>query len=474
MQRKKVKFKYTIYHLQRHFFLESITIINKLKNIFVIAILVILFTKDFLFNKSFSNYDFSILLTAFDYSELDYNYLYIHLCISVVITILTALLTHSIPYYFISYAQKLSNINKIKQSNKTITDYSHKIVCLFFKIVFRFFCSIFKKNKLRRLALFSLISLHAVYRLLKKIIAFIFSPDLYFARIFKERILKVTLTDKHPLLHLEDSEIFRDSYYKANTYQWSMIRIERKAFIEWSNWTNLVITSLLLGLVAFISPKYYEFLLTIIVLRLISRGIEIAYAFYKDVVQVNSKQFCNPSHSKPVYVNGFQSSLIRQNGRLSLAIHTLIELFLIYGTAYFLLFQILVELPLKYYLPELYVDFTKPTIAPTLFESILFSTSLGMFNISFGAYQNILLAILHSSQVILSGILILLSIAQYLGADRTLNKADSYLYVQTALLRNTWNKMRIIKIINFSEKINYHFESYLISNTIKTKKGSPK
>ncbi|WP_045520650.1 hypothetical protein [Neobacillus niacini] len=204
--------------------------------------------------------------------------------------------------------------------------------------------------------------------------------------------------------------------------QWSTIRIEKKSFIEFSNWCNINFTCLITILIVFTPENHYVFIFVLIVLRIISRGVEIAIAFYNDVVKVNSKSFVDTKHNTIKYINGYQSSLIRQNGRLSLAIHSLIELFLLFGISYFLLFY--------------FLDFGSKIQNPTLLGSILFSTNLGLFNFSFGNYTIIYLSLLHTSQVVLSGILILLSIAQYIGADRELNHNDSIFYYKAAVILN--------------------------------------
>ncbi|WP_217581545.1 hypothetical protein [Lysinibacillus sp. GbtcB16] len=67
---------------------------------------------------------------------------------------------------------------------------------------------------------------------------------------------------------------------------------------------------------------------------------------------------------------------------------------------------------------------------------LLFSSSLGLFNISYDAYQNIILAFLHTSQIVLSAVLILLSIAQYIGTDNTLSKEEEIFYRYATLLEH--------------------------------------
>lgn len=273
---------------------------------------------------------------------------------------------------------------------------------------------------------------------------FFLSPDLFYAKYYKEMI-KQSCKEDDSLF--EDEMVYTDrNDNDINTFQWNKIKILSKFFVENSNWSNInytLVIILILYVISIFNLSIFgfsinELLLTMVIFRLFSRGIEITISFYKDVVRVDSKLFIPKSGnvSNSYYINGFKSTLIRQSERLSLAIHTLIELVILYAFIYYLFFNIIIDLPN-------FNGIAEGVNAPTFFEMILFSSSLGLFNISYNAYANILLAIFHFSQVMLSGILLLLSIAQYIGADKTLSPEEEVFYRYSELLNNKHTKNEI-------------------------------
>ncbi|WP_394548565.1 hypothetical protein [Priestia aryabhattai] len=422
----EIDFKYTYNHVKRFYFLESSKGINKLKSFSVPIFILILFITTIFFG--FSNYSFEKFQVGFKYEELNnksYILIAVFSLISLLIINLSSLITHSIAYNQILKARKNSS-SEAQHKNFFI-----KGEKTFLKEYNAFFKKHYIKSTLKLLS----------------------SPDLFFAQFYKNKIINSV-----DIKGSSKTE-FTDCEYNKNTLEWSMIRIEKKAFIEISNWLNIIYTVIFITINCILLCIYndciflHQFLLTLTIHRIISRGFEISIAFYYDVVQVNSKQFkAESDETNYQYINGFQSSLIRQNGRLSLAIHSLIEMILIFALGYYLLFEILTNISEIYFLTkdtliynkdslifEYIQESTRPSNPPTLFECIILSTTLGIFNISYNAYTNIILALFHASQVIISAILILLSIAQYLGNDHTLNSNDIKLYNRVSKIKNIIN-----------------------------------
>ena len=273
---------------------------------------------------------------------------------------------------------------------------------------------------------------------IENIILKLISPDYILANKAKETLVENVKQDGINKEYKPKWFEFDNNLIGKSDYEWLKIQIERKFLIEWSNWANIVITVRLFLIVTLIyifeififeiifdhiidGNLYYKindfiwlFLALLIGYRIISRGIEIIIAFYKDVVSVDSKLFYNLEGEKQIdfahinldkmncsYINGFRFTLLRSQARLSLAIHTLIELFILF-TILYLSFSFIIE------------DFWGTNMGPSLVTSIFYSLSLGVFNVSFDPQFVWVKALFHVLQVVLSCILILLSVAQYL------------------------------------------------------------
>lgn len=329
----------------------------------------------------------------------------------------------------------------------------------------------------------------------KQLFFFFLSPDYFAANHFKNKlIIEVNEKEKN------DSSNYKDTQ-DISVSQWNSIKILLQNFIIKSNWIN-VCTSILLTLLGILivykdqeNTECMLFLLTIVFFRLISRGFEIAIAFYKDVVTTNSKLFLKIKvrgngdgtpyikYEDAIYINGFKSSLIREGARLSLALHSLLELFFTFALAYFLLFNVLSQLDNSYFSisndswfietletsQKLYTIKEEEVISftpPNYVEAFLISSSLGLFNISYSTYQNILLSFLHFYQVFLSVVLILLSIARYLTNDKSLSVQDERLYKIAAIEK--YKKKRTIH----EDDINNYLEKHLNYSPIKVKSNN--
>jgi len=388
--------------------------------IFILLLVTLLYELNNLIQKN-SNFNSDKFKLSFNYSELDLALLTVPIIIAFFITHIISYLVHAFVFF---------NIYKIYKAD-----------------TMNFFNSFIKYE----------ISIPWYY--------FFVSPDYFYAKFFKEKI-KQAIKLKHPST---SNEYWTDKY-NTTPHQWNFIKIEFENFIKKSNWLNLCI-SIIFVIVFLVLCYYYEidsikhiqWALIIIILRLFSRGIEMALAFYKDVVRTDSKLFMYLQINNKIivkdtkYQNGFKSSLLREGARLSLAVHSLAELFVTFALAYWLLFSLLSQLDPSYFFinnGDEKFPANLELISPTFLETLLFSSSLGLFNISYITYENILISILHFSQVILSAILILLSVARYLNEDKKLTPEDDILYKLAALRgikqKNTCKKE--IDISSYEEK----------------------
>jgi len=243
----------------------------------------------------------------------------------------------------------------------------------------------------------------------------IFSSDYLFAKKFKE-ILKQDFDNccparnpnhKNQPFYYSKGEVrcttFKFTHYYNNDVRCINFECEehlkkksRKLFIINSNWANVFITCILVIIAPLIlkiknkefSIEYFdisELFLVFLLLHTLSRWIEIAFAFYKDVT--------NSSMTSEIEIGKRHSSLKRGN-RISLAIHSYLEITFLFGMIYFI---------------------NPSHNFNNILESVLYSFSLTAFNISFEPTYSIEHNLLHVSQVLIGMTLVILSIANYLG-----------------------------------------------------------
>lgn len=393
-------FNYTKTHLIRYQILNKKRKLHLTKNIVILLLFIYLFiVQPFLSKGIFSNFNFSSVQAPFNYKLISYSELICPIIVAYIITLITSFILHIVIYKKSSIKPNpVDPLKKIEQKK----GFKYIIKCIFY---------------------------------------FVLSPDLFFANYYKNKI------KKNIFQHIDYQEY--DTYTDKNNItpnQWNAIKIEFKSYIQACNWTNVIISIILFAAPCIIiieclkvSNDVIQLFLCIIVFRILSRGIEVSVAFYKDIVRTDAKLFFNETipNRNAKYINGFKSSLLRQNSRLSLAIHTLLEFFILYASAYYLLFNLLSSINSNFFcFDSTLCDTTVVIQKPNFSEMLLFSSTLGIFNISYGVYQNIFLGILHFSQVILSAILILISIAQYVSGDSSLTKEDEALYRNAALDEN--------------------------------------
>lgn len=269
------------------------------------------------------------------------------------------------------------------------------------------------------------------------IFSFILSPDLFYAKYNKNSI-KVNIK-------INRKDYGGNSFYKDEKgytpNHWNAIKIELKSYIQNCNWLNVII-SVILAIIGFIIIKlnyipyfYIQLFLCIIIFRIISRGIEVIISFYKDIVTTETKLFHSESDNGKnyEYIYGFKSSILNQKARLSLAIHTLFEFVILFAIAYYVFFNFLALTDCSFISVNQSSCEKNEITPPSFYEMLLFSGSLGVFNISYGNYQNILLGFLHVSQILISAVLILISIAQYAGGNSKLSSEEEALYRNAAI-----------------------------------------
>lgn len=260
----------------------------------------------------------------------------------------------------------------------------------------------------------------------------ILTPDLYFSKRYKKGI------EKNDEISFEEDFPYLD-FYKRSPIALNKIRINNKAFIQRTNWVNVMFSfsfTIIVYLILLIL-KYFEqtnlsfyftqFFLTFLILRLISRGAEVMVAFYKDVVRTNEKLFfkTEKAHSSRIVetklIQDYKNSILLPKARISLAVHSLVEFNVLFATSYFLFYKIMSSISKEYFE-------TMPNIEMPYIETLFYSSTLGVFNISYTASSNILLNGLHFWQIMISCVLILIAVAQYMGLNRSLNNEEQLFY----------------------------------------------
>ncbi|MGG3562117.1 hypothetical protein ABES03_10990 [Neobacillus rhizosphaerae] len=259
---------------------------------------------------------------------------------------------------------------------------------------------------------------------LSKIVFLLFSPDYFYALLFKNTIKE---NNKNCNENWCNDYCLRDNDgFGICLKAWDYIKIKNKFFIEFSNWGNVIISIVLL-----ISSILYRLsidwllysIYLLIILRTISRGIEVIYAFYKDIANVNDKIFSNKKGNRTYYVHGWKNSLLLKSSRISLAVHTLLEFIFLYSVNYYFLSR---------FISGEYLSHNMVATQYSNFINFLFySFSVSMFNFSFTSFPSIYWMLAHIFQISLSFILTILSIAGYLGINSNMLERDNKFYIET-------------------------------------------
>lgn len=263
------------------------------------------------------------------------------------------------------------------------------------------------------------------------------SFDLYFAREFKKLIKrKYKICSKKHIgpCRLDNKEICYSS--------WDAIKIENKYYIQFSNWINVIISIILtahITLLTFTKIPLNDFLLFLIAFRILSRFIEISSAFFRDVVRVDDKIFFTSGFSQTIYIHRWRNSLLLKSGRISLAVHTLIEIIILFSSLYYLLTINFINE--NNCIHDFVVNFSE--INFIYLDTLIYSISVTFMNLSYSTdFPNIYWTLAHVSQVTLNIVLIIFSVAAYLGLNNDLDEREQHFYTQTHILKERRKKKK--------------------------------
>ncbi|KLA29508.1 hypothetical protein [Bacillus cereus] len=276
---------------------------------------------------------------------------------------------------------------------------------------------------------------------------FVYSPDYHFASYFKSRI-KEFHKNQSSKLHKCEEHTYISKKDKLCIHCWDSIKNANKFFIEFSNWINLIYTFLLVLLAfsfIFIQNDIANLIfLFYLLFRTLSRSTEIIFAFYKDVVRVNFALFEDLSQKNKaeriIYMHKWRYSNLRKPARISLAVHSLIEMALTFSLLYFLVTKVFYEQMLQSpsivnlisYSNLMHYDTMKNLInfSSNFYNYFLYGVSMSFFNFSYTNYNLWIWNLLHVWQVIVSIVLIILSVASYLGLEDNMEKRDEEFFKQ--------------------------------------------
>ncbi|WP_283154137.1 hypothetical protein [Guptibacillus hwajinpoensis] len=261
-----------------------------------------------------------------------------------------------------------------------------------------------------------------------RVFNWVVSPDYEFAKHYKNRFKELYYKNKE--CQCDKRKIYTNTIddIELCIQCYDTVRFMNKFFIKFSNWLNLVTTSIL-GSITLILTMFYpnnfliSFLFALIIYRIISRSFEIIIAFYQDVVHVNARIFIKGFGGKK-YLHAWKNSFIRKPMRISLAVHSLLEILILFTIVYFLIFnlfgsELLISDSIDYSIENQQIV-ENPVIENyitqnKIYEFLLYAISVTFFNVSYVNYGYWLWTLLHVWQVFLSIVLIILSIAAYLG-----------------------------------------------------------
>lgn len=246
----------------------------------------------------------------------------------------------------------------------------------------------------------------------KSLIAlFLISPDYMSAYLYKELLNK---QDDKKQCEKRKNEKYCHYNYEVkleckligNKYECEIHenKRKRKLFILYSNWLNLIVTSYLIIFAIFdlynefLPPSFLELTIVVIIMRTFSRVIEITYAFYNDVVSTKMTAELEI---------GERTSNLKRGNRISLAVHSYLEI-----TLLFALISYLLDL------------FTGKSLSGDYINNILYSFSVSAFNVSFPADFSTFNKFLHVIQVGTSMTLVILALASYLGIKDEMNEYE--------------------------------------------------
>jgi len=313
--------------------------------------------------------------------------------ISVIIAIFVLLLVNS--NFKLSFLEEISYIAFLG------INFPNWIVALVFVILIAFilhyivFCRTIKEFKEEAKGMSFKECICFCFRLRWNLAFLLVSSDYFFAQEFKEMVdnsfKDVCSRQKSKgWQHKYNNEII----CRKNECEKHLKKKSRKLFVLLSNWSNVIFVSVLVGITSFIEQgiignSYKETYFAFLILHTLSRGVEIVIAFYKDVV---------PTRMTSHLGFGEKLSSLKRGNRISLAVHSYLEMTFLFGIIYFL----------------------EPSVingieGEKLLDYILYSFSVTAFNYSFDHKIPTFGKLVHVSQVIIGITLVVLSIANYIG-----------------------------------------------------------
>jgi len=282
----------------------------------------------------------------------------------------------------------------------------------------------------------------------KTLVLVLFTPDYFWAELYKRNL--GLMVSRESILTLREQ---------------NRIKCFKKFYIERSNWINLIFS--ILGIFVIILNvmnssnqtlyihNYYHtnmqwFVLFFICYRILSRVLEIIIAFYNDIVSKRDKIFFYRVNDKKnnddsifsvvnsdftkgflfkdkeiietyiesknaFYIYPWKNSLLLPSARTSLALHSLLELTIIFGCLYFVFSELNIS-------PENLVDIGNTGIFKYFLYS--FSIAITLPDITPSSFW----AIPQFFQILSSLILVVMSVAYYLGAEYKVSDRENELY----------------------------------------------
>lgn len=294
----------------------------------------------------------------------------------------------------INYDKIMNFLTNIKILNIKIFIWAASLIFVIFMSFVLHYIAYNKTTKeiegLKKLKLKSIIDLPSLSSLAVNFHKIILTPDYLFAAYFKK--LLIESIEKCPKRILPSEEHLYNESIVCECYECEehLKKKSRKLFILLSNWLNIILVCALVILTVFwgqylTKGNLFALFFAFLVIRTLSRGIEIVSAFYKDVVV---------SRMTPTLEFGEKLSSLKRGNRISLAVHSYLEMTLIYGIIYFIQSQ----------------------SKGSLMDSILYSFSVTALNYSFNIKEfSTFEKMLHISQIFIGITLVVLSIASYLG-----------------------------------------------------------
>jgi hypothetical protein len=207
---------------------------------------------------------------------------------------------------------------------------------------------------------------------------------------------------------------------------WLSLHNQKRDLLKYINWFNLLFAlfSFVIYGISLLDKRGFiiDVLLIMFLLHFLSRSFEIVLAFYKDVVSVRISIFRNEENIK--FINEWRSSSLQKSTRISLAVHSLLEVVVSFVIIYSIYF----------YFNGSFFNNSLENLGDTLnyegyFTLLMYSFSVSIFNVDLIVFKDKFSWFIHIWQVGLSLNLIVLSLSYYLGMNNNLTETQAeYFY----------------------------------------------